>query len=300
MRKLLAVPVILAAMVLAGCSGATSGAGSSPTGNGGANPYGVTADAALAKALPASIAKSGQLRIATDPTYAPNEFKNADGTMIGSDIDLGNALAAALGVKAVWTQSTFDNIIPGVAGGRYDGGISAFGDTAQREQQVDFVNYYRAGTQWAVAKGASADPADGCGMKVAVETGTTQALSEIPAKSKACVAQGRKGIQMFKFGGFSGAVNALVLGQVDAMSGDSPNIEYAVHQQPEKLQVAGPPFDAVPYGIAVAKGAPLGHALQGALQHLIDNGVYLRILKKWGVEAGAVTSAGINEASAQK
>lgn len=305
MRRMLALPVavVAAALLLTGC--VNNEDTENPSAGGGDNSasadagYGVTKDDALAATLPDAIASSGVLKIGTDPTYAPNEYKDTAGNPIGWDIDLANALAAKLGVKAQYTASKFDNIIPSITGGKYDMGVSSFTDTLEREKQVDFVNYYNAGILWASAKGKDVDPDNACGLKVGVQAGTTEDLDEIPAKSKACTDAGKKAIQVFKYDGQDQVTNALVLGQVDAMSADSPITAYAVHQQKDKIQVAGETFDVAPYGFALAKGGDLTDVIKNTLQALLDDGTYVKILQKWGVEDGAVTAADVNAASKQ-
>jgi len=305
MRRMLALPVavVAAALLLTGC--VNNEATENPQG-GGQNSasadtegYGVTKDDALAATLPAAIASAGVLKIGTDPTYAPNEYKDDAGNPIGWDIDLANAMAAKLGVKAQYTTAKFDNIIPSIVGGKYDLGVSSFTDTTEREQQVDFVNYYNAGILWASAKGKDVDPDNACGMKVAVEAGTYEDTEELPAKSKACTDAGKAAIQVSKYDGQDQATNALVLGQVDAMSADSPITEYAIHQQEAKIQAAGKTFDIAPYGFATAKGGELTDVIKNTLQALIEDGTYTKILQKWGVEDGAVTAADVNAASKQ-
>lgn len=305
MRRMLALPVALVAtaLLLTGCvnNEATDNPGSNGSAgtSAGANPYGVTKDAALAKLLPSKIADAGTLQIGTDPTYAPNESKDDSGKIVGWDIDLGDAMAAKLGVKAVYVESKFDNIIPSITGGRYDMGISSFTDTLEREKQVDFVNYYNAGIMWASRKGETVDPNNACGLKVAVQAGTTEDLDELPPKSKACTDAGKPAIQVFKFDGQDQATNALVLGQVQAMSADSPITEYAIHQQSDKIQAAGTTFEVAPYGFALPKGGEMTDVIQKTLQSLIDDGTYKKILDKWGVASGAVTEATVNAASKQ-
>ncbi|GAB3391088.1 ABC transporter substrate-binding protein [Humibacter soli] len=296
-RYALPVVAVATALLLTGCVDNSGGSGSGSSAA--ANPYGVKKDDALAKTLPADIAKSGQLTIGVDATYAPNEYKDSNGKPIGWDIDLANAIAAKLGVTPNYTIAKFDNIIPSVTGGRYDLGVSSFTDTTEREKQVDFVNYYNAGILWASQKGKTIDPDNACGLKVAVEAGTYEDTDEVPAKSKACTDAGKPAIQVFKYDGQDQATNALVLGQVDAMSADSPITEYAISKQKDKIQAAGKTFDIAPYGIAVNKGAPLTDVIKNTLQSLIDDGSYTKILQKWGVDDGAVTSANVNAASQQ-
>jgi polar amino acid transport system substrate-binding protein len=303
MRRTFVLPlaaVAAAALLLTGCvdnSGGGSGGGAS--GGSSDNPYGVTKDAALAKTLPDSVAKAGALTVGIDATYAPNEYKDANGDPIGWDVDLANAIGAKLGVKVTYTISKFDNIIPSITGGRYDLGVSSFTDTVEREKQVDFVNYYNAGVLWAAQKGKTVDPDNACGLKVAVEAGTYEDTDEIPAKSKACTDAGKQAIQVLKFDGQDQATNALVLGQVDAMSADSPITEYAISKQSDKIEAAGKTFDIAPYGIAVNKGAPLTDVIKNTLQALIDDGTYTKILTKWGVQDGGVDKADVNAAAKQ-
>jgi polar amino acid transport system substrate-binding protein len=298
MRKMLILPVAAAAaaLLLAGCVDNSGGSGS---GDASANPYSVKKDDALAKTLPDSVTKAGKLTVGVDATYAPNEYKDADGNPIGWDIDLANAIGAKLGVSVSYSIAKFDNIIPSVTGGRYDLGVSSFTDTTDREKQVDFVNYYNAGVLWASAKGKTVDPDNACGLKVAVEAGTYEDTDEVPAKSKACTDAGKAAIQVLKFDGQDQATNALVLGQVDAMSADSPITDYAISKQGDKIQAAGTTFDVAPYGIAVNKGSKLTDVIKNALQSLIDDGTYTKILTKWGVQDGAVTAADVNAAAKQ-
>lgn len=285
-----------AALLLAGCvdntpTGGSSSAGSASTGTS------VKKDDALYNALPAAIKSSGVLTVGMDDTYAPNEFKDANGNPTGWDVDLTNAIAAKLGLKAQYNIAKFDNILPSITGGKDDIGVSSFTDTVEREKQVDFVNYYQAGISWASLKGKKVDPDNACGLKVAVQSTTFEDTDEVPAKSKACVAKGKPPIQAFRYDAQDQATNAVILGQVDAMSADSPVIAYAIKTTGNKLQKAGNTFDVAPYGFPIAKGSALTPLVQKAVQALIDDGTYGKILAKWGVSDGAVKTAEINLAS---
>src|SRR5699024_6274616 len=136
-----------------------------------------------------------------------------------------------------------------VTGGKADIGMSSFTDTIERQEQVDFVNYYNAGIQWASAAGNEVDPENACGLKVAVQATTYEDTDEVPAKSEACVAAGKPEIEKVQFDTQDAATNAVALGQVDAMSADSPVTLYAIAQTDGKLQAAGETFDIAPYGV---------------------------------------------------
>ncbi|MEO6199964.1 MAG: ABC transporter substrate-binding protein [Cryobacterium sp.] len=297
MRARYTLPAIaaVAVLLLAGC---VDNSTPSPGGTtGGSTAAAITKDDAAAALLPADIASSGTLRVGTDPTYAPNEFKDEAGKPIGWGIEIASGIAAKLGLTADFQVSKFDNIIPSVTGGKADIGESSFTDTLEREKQVDFVNYYTAGIQWAAPKGKDVDPNNACGLKVAVQATTFEDTDEVPAKSAACVAAGKEPIQKLKFDTQDLATNAVVLGQADAMSADSPVTLYAIAQTGDKLQPAGETFDVAPYGVVVKKDSELTKAIQAALQSMVDDGSYAAILDKWGVADGGIDTITINAAS---
>ncbi len=92
-------------------------------------------------------------RSPSSTSYAPAEFLAEDGkTPVGYDVDLSNALAKVLGLKADQQVSKFDLIIPAV-GSKYDVGISSFTITPERMDAVDFVSFYKAGSTWVTKKG---------------------------------------------------------------------------------------------------------------------------------------------------
>ncbi|WP_280400542.1 ABC transporter substrate-binding protein [Nocardia carnea] len=250
----------------------------------------------LAARLPPEIAAAGEVVVGVNVPYQPNEYKDRHGTIVGFDIDLMDAVTAVLGIRARYAESAFEKIIPAVQAGTYDIGMSSITDTAEREQQVDFVTYFTAGVQWAQRTGAEIDPENACGLRVAVQATTIEHIEEVPARSEACVAAGKEPIIIDAFDEQSAVTNALVLGQVDAMSADSPVTAYAIKQTDGKIEPAGPVFDAAPYGWAVAKGSPLAPVLRDAVQHLIDNGQYRQITENWGVQEGALRTSVINGA----
>ncbi len=250
----------------------------------------------IANTVPEAIKSSGKLVIGVNIPYPPNEFKDPSGKIVGFDVDLMNAIAATLGLTPEYRESDFAKIIPSIQGGTYDVGMSSFTDTKEREESVDFVTYFNAGILWAQRPGEPIDPNNACGKKVAVQATTTEEVEELPAKSKACTDAGKPPIEIVSFDGQDAATNAVILGQVDAMSADSPVTSYAIKQSNGKLEAAGAIFDSAPYGWPVQKGSPLAQSLQMALQHLIDTGTYEQIATNWGVENGMIDKPVINGA----
>ncbi|MFW0787592.1 ABC transporter substrate-binding protein [Gordonia sp. CPCC 206044] len=286
--------VAMLALALSGCSNTDDE--SSSSGDVGPINLEVAKVDDIAAAVPADVRDSGTLTVGVNVPYSPNEFKSSSGEIIGFDVDLMTAIGQVIGVTPEFKESEFDKIIPAVQQGTYDVGMSSFTDSEEREKQVDFVTYYSAGVQWAQQKGAGIDPNNACGKRVAVQATTVEDTDEVPAKSKACTDAGKPAITKVKFDSQDEAVNALVLGKVDAMSADSPVTAYAIKKSEGALEPAGPVFASAPYGYPVKKGSPLAEALRQAVQHLIDNGQYREIAEHWGVQAGTIPTAVINGA----
>lgn len=251
---------------------------------------------AIAAGVPADIRESGRLVIGVNVPYAPNEFRDAYGELVGFDIDLMNAVARVLGLTPDYRETAFETIMPSVQSGAFDLGMSSVTDTVAREESVDFVTYFEAGTLWAQRSGSAVDPANACGARVGVAFGTIQETDEIPAKSDSCVAAGRPPIEKVVYTSQDDVTNALMSGAVDAMSADSPVTGFAVKLSGGALEAAGEVFDSAPYGWPVEKGSPLAESLRQALEHVMATGEYRTVATMWGVEKGMIDAPMINGA----
>lgn len=283
------------AITLSGCS-KSSESGSGSAAGGASTAVKAQKVDEIANSVPEDIKSTGKLVVGVNIPYAPNEFKDASGKIVGFDVDLMNAIASTMGLTADYREADFAKIIPSIQQGTFNVGMSSFTDTKEREASVDFVDYFTAGIQWAQKPGAGIDPNNACGKKVAVQATTTEETDELPAKSKKCVDAGKPEIQIVKFDSQDAATNAVILGQVDAMSADSPVTAYAIKQSNGKLEPAGDLFEAAPYGWPVKKDSPLAQSLLKALEHLIATGDYKTIASNWGVEKGMIEKPTINGA----
>ena len=279
----------VAVLALAGCVNNTSGdeASKSDTSN-------IAVDEAAAALLPEDIKKAGVLKVGIDPTYPPNEYKDDAGNIVGWEVELFDAAAAKLGMKVEYTASKFDNIIPGIEGGKYNLGLSSFFDKVERQKVVDMVSYYTAGSQFAARSGSDITPDNLCGLSVAAQNGTAQYLEDVPGFSKECTDAGKDAITLLGYDTQDEATTAVVAGKADAFVADSPVVQYAVKQNSGELQLAGDIYGVYYYAMPVEKGSDVAKALQAAIQSLIDDGTYGDILGAYGVEAGAVTKSEIN------
>lgn len=299
-RRLAAFPVLLcvSAALVAGCgSSSSSSSSSSSVASTSAAP---AATASVAALVPAAIKSKGTLTVASDATYAPNEYIAADGhTVIGMDVDLTNALAGEMGLKADVKNVTFDSIIPGLSAGKYDIGVSSFTDTKARQKVVDFVTYFNAGTSfYTKASGGTTvnTLADLCGHTVGVEKGTTE-QTDATTQSGKCTKAHKSAVTVLTFPDQNGANLSLSSGRSQIVMADSPVAAYAVKQSNGVFKLVGQTYGTAPYGIAIPRSTGLTKAFEAAMKQLIASGQYKTILTKWGQTAGAITTPKINGAT---
>jgi polar amino acid transport system substrate-binding protein len=288
--------------VLAFTLALAAGCGGNDTGGGTPAPKG-TKDTGLGAKLPENIRSAGTIKVGSDVAYAPVEFFDTDGTtVIGIDPDLAKALGDKLGVKFQFTNATFDGLIPAVRSKRFDLVMSAMSDTKKRQPQLDFVDYFNAGTSILVKKGNPENINgldDLCGKTVALQRGTTQE-DVAKAQQAKCTAAGKPQIKLLTFDKDTDALLQIKGGRAVADMNDFPVAAYNAKTSGggNDFEVVGEQIEAGPYGIGVRKeDTQLRDALQAALKAIIADGTYDRVLEKWNVSKGALKTADINGGS---
>ncbi|MGO9150045.1 MAG: ABC transporter substrate-binding protein [Acidimicrobiales bacterium] len=254
-------------------------------------------DPAVAALVPASIKAKGSVSSAMDATYPPDEFVAANGTtIVGMDADFSAALGAVMGVKWVDLDATFDTIIAGLQAGKFDVGNSSFTVTTAREKQVNFVTYFQAGEGYYVSKSSplklSGSLMSLCGRTVSVETGTTE-QTDAQSAVNLCKKAKQKPDTVYAFSTQNEANLAISSGRAQIGFADSQVAGYIVQQSKGQFKLDGPAFGVAPYGFAFAKSSKLDKATLAAVKVLIKDGIYAKILDKWGVQAGAMTKPAI-------
>ncbi len=243
------------------------------------------------------VVSAAGLKVGSDISYAPLEFYGPHQTMRGFDLDLIRAVASKLAMPITIENHTFDDLIPSVQKGRFDLAISAISDTRSREARVDFVDYLLAGSGMLVPAGNPNhvfNLGGLCGLRVDVQRGTSQQAA-IEAQSKQCTAVHLGAIHITSFATDSEGFKAFSEGKSDVHITDFPVVAYLAKSSGGKYEVAGRQFALVPYGIAFAKGnTVLRSRVAAALTEVIADGTYDRLLKKWGLEQGALRSVPIN------
>jgi len=133
--------------------------------------------AAIAASMLSATSYAETVRIGTEGAYAPWNFVDDSGKLAGYEIDLGNALCDAAGVKCEFVANEWDSIIPNLVAGNYDAIMAGMSITDERKQTINFSEeYYPASPSlYAASADASFDFDNLKGVKVGVQGATIQA-----------------------------------------------------------------------------------------------------------------------------
>src|SRR5690625_855359 len=250
----------------------------------------------IAALVPEEVAAKGYLKMGTNPPFAPFEFKNSQGQIIGLEIDVARALAGVLGLELRTVEQDFSMILPAVSAGSLEFGGSGVTETEARGKTYECLSTLSAGVRGGRGSERTGPigPDSGCGLTVAEQRTTVSETDDVRPKCGECLAAGKPGISVLAYDTSDTAATALVLGRADAFSADSPVLSWAVERADGRMVEVGDMFQAAPYGFAVPKDSALGDALAAAMDQLIADGTYQELLAQWNVTEGLLEHAQIN------
>ena len=237
--------------------------------------------AAVAVTSPAIAADP--LRIGVEGAYPPFSYVEADGTLAGFDIDIANALCAAMDRQCEMVQQEWDGMIPALKANKFDAIVASMSITEERKRQVDFTNkYYQTPARVVAHKGADfADTDDGlAGKRLGVQRGTTHQCYAEKMFPKA---------ELVLYGTQEEVFKDLAIGRLDAELSDSLIAKEGFLDKPEGADfdfLGGDHLDVECYGegvgIAVRKGDDaLREALNKAILKIREDGTYKKIDDKY-------------------
>ncbi|KVD02461.1 ABC transporter substrate-binding protein [Burkholderia ubonensis] len=252
---------------------------------------------AAAQAAPAAAKRT--LNVAIVPNYPPFEYKDpATDKLTGFDVDLGEALAAKMGVKLNWVETNFDQMMSAVATQRVDMILSGMTDLPSRRDAVTFVDYIETGPQFYTLKTRAAEFAQMsalCGKRVGSSRRTSFPDNTAAWSAENCVKAGKPAIVVVGTDGSSDARMQLRQNRIDAAVQGGETLPYQNSIELNAYQPVGKPFLSQYTGIGIAKtNTALANALTTALNQLIADGSYQKLLAKWDLREHAVPKALVN------
>ncbi|SYZ32463.1 transporter substrate-binding domain-containing protein [Propionibacterium australiense] len=250
----------------------------------------VQVDPQVQALVPETVSADGMLTIGSNLYWAPAEFQ-VGGTPVGYEIDMMRAVARRMGLELSVENAEFDSIMPAI-GTKYEAGASSFTITAEREANFNMIQFYFGGIAWATQSGnpTGFDPSDICGRSIGVQTGTMEddAVNEM---AKKCDVQP----SVLRYDSQDAVTQALTGGKIEAMSSDSPVIDYAVAKTDGAIATVGEVTAMAPFGVVVRKDdQAMTDAMQAALQSLMDDGTLEQIFAAWGITENIAEQAIVN------
>ncbi|MEU1590725.1 transporter substrate-binding domain-containing protein [Micromonospora sp. NPDC005710] len=265
----------------------------------------ISTDADLARKLPADLRGRGTVTVATNAPYQPFiDFKQEGRTdeFKGLDYDLFLAASARLGIKATFTQQPFDGLVPGLQAAKYDAIAGGITDKKERQQVATFVDYSASGTGFLVRAGnplGVQSVADLCGRAVAVQKASNQAKNLASYSKNSCAGNT---VKVKEYPENPQAVQALIAGNVEVVAATKVNLVDTAGALAGKAELVADEsapngWLASPNGFGFLKSKKdVAEAYRAAVQSLIDDGTYTRILTQWKQTPIAVKQATIDQA----
>ncbi len=283
-------------LALTGCGGGDGAASTEPEDTGDARE----ANADIAAMVPESISADGKLVIGVDPSIAPMVYEDpATKEITGFEGELAREIAAVLGLEPEFAKSPFTGLIAGLDAKRYETVMSFVVDTKERQETVDFVDYFKVGAGILVPKGnpdGIEQPLDLCGVKTVVGSNSAGERAA-DAISEDCTAEGKPAIDKLVVQAPTDIPQALTTGRADAALNASVLVAYSQAQAPESFDVAGEFFGEVPGGALFHKDdAELRDAVAQAVVELQEDGTYDALLEEYGLEFASLEGAPVNAA----
>jgi ABC-type amino acid transport substrate-binding protein len=236
-------------------------------------------------------APRGYLVIGTNTPFAPFEVQGSDGTIVGFDMDMAQAIATRMNVQLkIVDYSDFLALLPAVDAGTVDIAISAITITPQRSEVYNFSESYYNSSQAVLVRSGSAltcntvatggsvcAPSNFAGFSIAYQTQTTSEswvlnnlIGKVAIKGNVSLAD------------FTSVLTLLKGGQVDSVIVDKP-VADLIAKQDNSLKVAGDIPTGGQYGIAVHGGDPqhLLPIINSVITQMLNNGQYQQEIQKW-------------------
>ncbi|WP_169984952.1 ABC transporter substrate-binding protein [Microbispora sp. H10836] len=257
---------------------------------------------AIAAQVPAAIRAKGELLVGTTTFNPPLSFLADDNvTPIGVEEDIASLVADVLGLKPRFEATSWENLFLAVRSGKYAAGFSNITVTEERKDIYDFATYRLDQLAWEVPKDGAitsiAKPADVAGLSVAVGSGTNQEKILL-GWDKQNRTVGLKPVRIQYYKQPADTYLALKSGRIQAYFAPNPTSAYHAAVSGDTKIVgtysgAGPSLQGL-IAAMTQKGNGLAEPISDAVDALIKDGTYGKVLARWGLPNEAVPESLVN------
>ncbi|NDL62888.1 arginine ABC transporter substrate-binding protein [Acerihabitans arboris] len=234
--------------------------------------------AAVLAGMTASAGAAGTIRFATEASYPPFEFVDADNKIQGFDIDLANALCKQMQAECTFTNQAFDSLIPSLKFRRFDAVVSGMDITPERLQQVTFSQpYYENSAIFVAQKGKFTDLAGLKDKRVGMQNGSTHQKFLLDKHPE---------ITAVPYDSYQNAILDLKNGRLDAVFGDTAVVNEWLKKDADLATVGDKIADKAYFGTGLGIAMRLNNnelreRFNTALDKVKQDGTYQAIFQKW-------------------
>ena len=223
----------------------------------------------------AAIKSAGVFKIGTEGTYAPFTYHDESGKLVGFDVEIGEAVAAKLGVKAQFIEGKWDGLIAGLDANRYDTVINQVGITDARKQKYDFSEPYIASKAVLIVRDGDDSIKSFADLK-----GKKSAQSLTSNFGKLAT---EAGAELVGTDGFDQSIQLVLTKRADATINDSLSfLDFKKHKPDAPVKIVAQQENADYSGIIIRKGEPeLLEGINKALADIKADGTYKKIADKY-------------------
>ena len=239
---------------------------------------------ALAQDLPDLAGK--EVVVVTENAYPPLQFLDKSGTAVGWEYDAMAEIAKRLNITVKYENTSWDAMIPAVAEGQYDIGMTGITIKDERKEKVDFSEPYMRSEMLMIARGDETRFTDAASFAAIPEL----LISAQPGTSPFYAAVynildgNEENARIIKFETFGAGLEALKAGDVDLTLSDSTAANGYVAASNGALKIVGEPLASEDFGFIFPKGSELAAPMNAAIAAMKADGTLDALNQKWFVD----------------
>lgn len=222
----------------------------------------------------------GELRIAVEANMPPFNFKD-DGKLAGFEIELGQALASELDIRAEFVVTTRDDLLQGVESGKYDIAMNQIAATPELKDRLDFSEPYSYSSAQLIVRKEEKRPLSN------LEALKGHSLGVVQGSQFAEQARGIEGVDLRSYPDATQPIKDVANDQIDAAISDRLLVPYAIRDSQQAVTEGATVGPILSLAIPFQKGNPAFHsAVDNALQRIKADGRLAAMSQKWfGLDA---------------
>lgn len=222
--------------------------------------------------------------VVTENAYPPLQFVDpASGKAIGWEYDAMTEIATRINISVVYENTSWDAMIPAVAGAQFDLGMTGITIREDRKEMVDFSDAYMRSEMVMLVRGDEERFTDAPGfaadadLLMAAQPGTTPFYVGVYD-----VLDGNEtNPRIVLMETFGATVQALKTGDVDLVLTDGTAGNGYVAASDGGLKIIGAPLGTEDFGFIFPKGSELVGAMNAAIASMKDDGTIEALNQKW-------------------